>query len=56
LVIDRAKNAVDNQASKGWGEGVALRKAILLDEEIKRAIRAVKKTAIWVFVQYMRSK
>jgi hypothetical protein len=50
FVVDRAENAVNDQAGKGWGEGVALRKAILLDEEVERAIWAVKETAIGVFV------
>jgi hypothetical protein len=35
--------SMTKQASKDWGEGVALRETVFLDEEIKRAIWAMKK-------------
>jgi hypothetical protein len=50
LVIDGAKNLVDDQAGKGWGKRISLREAILLYEEVKGTIGSVEKALVWVLV------
>ena len=50
LGVKGLKETGDDQAGKSRGKGVALREAILLEKEIKGAIRAVKVAAVGIRV------
>jgi hypothetical protein len=45
---------VNDQASKGWGEGVTMWKAVLLGKGIKGAVRSMNETKIAVFVHKVK--